>query len=453
MVWLASLAVGLRVLALSFNKSIAEELQKRMPSHVRSATMHSVGFGMIRHVNPRVRVDDKKLLNVIETHPGIVTLHSGTKQAVISDLLALVPLAQDMMIPADNSSLLLAAAEATGRTLEMPERSMLLVASILDAMDRMRSHITFSEMIRHPAVHADYPSDYHDLIMVDEAQDLNSSQHALLRKLVRPIKGRIIAVGDRYQSIYGFRGADPRSMDRLAADWNMRELPLDVSYRCAAGIVTEAQKIVGEETIHPRSDAPAGIVRSATLEAMAKEATEGDMVLCRINAPLITVALEFLRQGKKAVVRGRDIGSQLSGIVRRSKASDVLGLLRYVVDWSTDKVTKAIASKKSDAAIQAIQDTAATIEAIADGCDTVAEVLERIHDLFSDDRAGIVCSTVHKAKGLEAQRVWIVGPELIPAPWAKSQSEKEQERNIGYVAVTRAQHELVRVPLPPRRRD
>lgn len=451
MVWLAhQVPASVRVLALSFNKSIADELGRRMPAHVRSATAHSVGFGMIRKtLGSRVRLDDKKLRNLIDNHPGIVCQQGAAREAITADLLAVVPLVQDTMVDACNISILSAVAEVAGRNLDCPALSLPLVDSIISASDKMRNYITFGEMIRHPVIH-DYAPDFHDIVMLDEAQDLNSAQHALLRKLVRP-GGKIIAVGDRFQSIYGFRGADPRSMDRLAADWNMVELPLDVSYRCGTAIIDAAQKIVGVDTIKAREGAEAGEITTAKLEDLPDMAQEGDMILCRMNAPLVPVALKILKAGKKAQIRGRDIGAQLASLVRRARASDVRELLTYIADWKADRVGKLVAAKKSETAIQAVEDQAETLAAIAEECTTVADVLGRLSALFDDEREGVCLSTVHKAKGLESDTVFILGPELLPAPWAKSPSEMEQERNIHYVATTRAMRRLINVPLPDRR--
>jgi DNA helicase-2/ATP-dependent DNA helicase PcrA len=454
MVWLAGMIPAhMRVLALSFNKSIADELAKRMPAHVKSCTMHSIGYSMVRAAQGRnVRLDDRKLMNVIDTHPGVVIHQNGTRQTIISDLLAIVPLAQDCLIDTTNTGLLAALAEAAGRTIEMPDKSLPLVDSVIKCMDAMKHTITFTEMIRHPVIH-NYPSDYYDVVFVDEAQDLNSSQHAMLKKLVRPINGKIIAVGDRFQSIYGFRGADPRSMDRLRDEWNMTELPLDVSYRCASSVIAEAQKIVGEATIKAKPAAEAGEVRDATIDQMMNDATEHDMILCRINAPLVPACLKFIKAGKTARIRGRDVGAMLSALVRRSKKATIPELIAWTVDWRDDRMDKARKARKSDSAIQAIEDQADTLVAIAEECREVAEVLDKLSEIFDDRKNGITLSTVHKAKGLEANRVYLFGPELLPAKWAKSAQEIEQERNITYVAVTRAMRSLVRVPLPPRRRD
>jgi hypothetical protein len=240
-------------------------------------------------------------------------------------------------------------------------------------------------------------------------------------------------------------------MDRLRDEWNMTELPLDVSYRCATSVIVEAQKIVGEATIKAKPGADAGEVRDMTMEQMLTEVTEHDMILCRINAPLVPACLKLIKAGKTARIRGRDVGAMLSALVRRSKKATIPELIAWTIDWRDDRMDKARKARKSDSAIQAIEDQADTLVAIAEECSKVAEVLSKLSEIFDDKKIGITLSTVHKAKGLEANRVFLFGPELLPAPWAKSAQEQEQERNISYVAVTRAMRSLVRVPLPPRR--
>ena len=68
----------------------------------------------------------------------------------------------------------------------------------------------------------------------------------------------------------------------------------------------------------------------------------------------------------------------------------------------------------------------------------------KIQSIFSDDIEGIILSTVHKAKGLEADRVFIVRPDLLPMTKnIRSQWERQQENNLTYVAITRARKELI----------
>jgi DNA helicase-2/ATP-dependent DNA helicase PcrA len=61
---------------------------------------------------------------------------------------------------------------------------------------------------------------------------------------------------------------------------------------------------------------------------------------------------------------------------------------------------------------------------------------------LADGKTGPIFSTIHKAKGLEAHEVYFLRPDLCPSPWARTREAQEQERNLRYVAVTRAQERL-----------
>src|ERR1019366_3050324 len=76
------------------------------------------------------------------------------------------------------------------------------------------------------------------LVKVDEVQDLNPVNHALLDKLV---KQRLIAVGDPWQSIYGFRGAMQSGMATLAAKFATTPTNLSISFRCPRAVVEAAR--------------------------------------------------------------------------------------------------------------------------------------------------------------------------------------------------------------------
>ena len=96
-----------------------------------------------------------------------------------------------------------------------------------------------------------------------------------------------------------------------------------------------------------------------------------------------------------------------------------------------------------------LDDKVETIFALADGVDTITGVQNRIEEVFSNDKEGVVFSTVHRAKGLESDNVYILKPELFPHPMAKQDWELQQERNITYVAYTRAKQRLAFVGQVP----
>ncbi len=179
----------------------------------------------------------------------------------------------------------------------------------------------------------------------------------------------------------------------------------------------------------------------------------GDMVVCRINAPLVAGALKLLAQGRKAIVRGRDIGKNLSALVTKMSKKlddgDVSILFASVVDWMGVESRKLYAARK-DAQAQQVEDRGETLLAIMRGAKTISECKARIEKLFSDESVGVVFSSVHKAKGLEAPTVVWFGPEKCDAfeERARSQAAARQETNLKYVAATRAMKRLILLPLP-----
>lgn len=435
----------LRSVALCFNKAIALEFQSRLPRHVEAMTLHSLGFAACRRAVPGIKVDDRKLRQVLDAMPALQTTPEDERRVIRVDLEAMVGLVTDMHLDATNAEQVQDAIDATGRTVEAFPQAFPLLADVMQTMDSWTNVITFGEMLRHPLIHG-YKFYPFDVVLVDEAQDLNAVQHALLARIVKP-GGRLIAVGDKCQSIYGFRGADTASMQRLQKDWDMLEFPLDVSYRCPVAVVAEAQRLVGD-SINAHGNAKAGTVERRALKDM--QTTEaslvaGDMVLCRINAPLVPLAFRLLRQDKRVLLRGRDLGVGLVALINKLRATDINTLIEKARQWGDTQAVKALAAGKSAQAVQAIEDKAETIICFAEECATVAEVLNKIENMFSDQTPHnvILLSTVHKAKGLEAHRVVIIAPDLLPAPWAKSEKEQEQERNIKYVAITRALDTLI----------
>lgn len=436
----------LRSVALCFNKSIALEFQRRLPRHVEACTLHSLGFAACRRAVKGVRVDDRKLKHVLDALPALQQIKEEDARIIKSDLDAMCGLVMDMHLDPTSETEILEAIDVTGRTVESFATAFPFLADVVQTMDSWTDTICFAEMLRHPLIHG-YNFYPFDVVLVDESQDLNAVQHALLARIVKP-GGKLIAVGDKHQSIYGFRGADIKSMQRLKTEWDMLEFPLDVSYRCPVAVVEEAQKIIGIGTINAHPHAPQGSVERRPLKQMQtteEQLKAGDMVLCRINAPLVPLAFRLLRQDKRVLLRGRDLGVGLVALIKKFKAESVNDLIKKTHKWCSVQMDKARAAQKSEQAIQAIEDKAETLICFAEECATVAEVLVKIENLFSDQAPHnvVLLSTVHKAKGLEAQTVVLINPDLLPAPWAKTDTEKEQEKNIAYVAVTRAMRCLI----------
>ena len=148
-------------------------------------------------------------------------------------------------------------------------------------------------------------NDKYDSIIVDEAQDLSAVQRELLFKCQK-MGTRYAFFGDENQSIYNFAGADIESFRRLKRLPNTTSLPLSISYRCADNIVKFAQNYVS--SIESNDDGRKGEVK---YNGELEDIKDGDMVLCRNNAPLLRLYNDFMKLGKKCYIRGKDIGLNL----------------------------------------------------------------------------------------------------------------------------------------------
>lgn len=176
----------------------------------------------------------------------------------------------------------------------------------------------------------------------------------------------------------------------------------------------------------------------------------GDMILCRVNAPLVSECFKFLKQGRCANIQGRDVGQGLISTIKKMKATDVVDLAAKLDDWFHLETRKESAKRNpSEARMIALQDRLDCLLCFAEGQPTIEAVIAKIEAVFTDDKTspGIKLSSIHKAKGLESKRVFFLMPKggECPHPMAKSAWAKEQERNLLYVAITRSIEELVYV--------
>jgi superfamily I DNA/RNA helicase len=291
----------------------------------------------------------------------------------------------------------------------------------------------------------------YDLIFVDEAQDLNKAQQALLMASLAP-NGRFVAVGDPKQAINGFAGADCESFANLKQLANGKEYPLSVCYRCGKKIVELAQTLV--PSISAFDGAEMGEIRHASDMVGVRK---GDMVLCRKTAPLVGMCLKLIANGIPSNVLGRDMASGIKNLIVSTKAKTLDKLfekLYHQIDLAIGRAQRKGLDPTTTASVVSLQDKVACIEAVSEGCTSVSAILSRIDDMFIDRDANaqgdankakniVSLSTIHKAKGLEADNVWIIAPEKLPLRFEGQKDwEYEQELNLCYVAYTRAKKVL-----------
>jgi ssDNA-binding Zn-finger/Zn-ribbon topoisomerase 1 len=424
-----------RTLFVAFNKHIAVELQKRAPAHVAVSTFHSLGYAALRRAFGSVTFDDNKVDGILNymydrekwkhTFPAIKQLVSLVKYELSTTN------ADDLMRLVDHHGI-----DLNGDA----EMILSAVPEVISRCKRMNTVVDYDDMCWLPVV-LDISCAKYDNIFIDEAQDTCKCQIALVLKSVKD-NGIIMAAGDENQSLYGFRGADVDAMANLISKLNATTLPLSISYRNPKSVVRFVNEQLPYIAHEAADNAIEGCVRHIRYDDALNEFKPGDMVLCRTNAPLVSPAFSLIRRGIKAIIRGRDIGKGLVTLINKMRCSTINDLMVSLVEYKRNEVSKLLAAEKNSQA-QAIDDKVDTIIALSEGVNSIDELINRINNIFSDDSEGVVFSSVHRAKGLEAQRVYILKHELMPHPMAKKEWERKQEQNIRFVAYTRSLNELI----------
>lgn len=417
---------------LAFNKSIATELGKRLPDDVYTATFHSLGFSAFRSNSPvKTKVNNNKVRDIIEAKHGRVSF--------TFPLCKLISQMKGAMVePSDRKSIMQLIDKYDIQFEEGDEVDAVRdIPRIMKECLGQLHHIDFDDMIWIP-VKKDWPMSTYDVLFVDEAQDFNEMQRRLILKCVNG--GRCIVVGDPNQAIYGFRGADSNSMDIFKEqlsnkDRKVSQFPLTLSWRCPTSVVNEANRYVSN--FHAKEDAQTG---SVNVGAGFNPSNE-DMVLCRYNAPLIGAFYDLISQGKKARILGREMSRGLSNMVKKISRDNSMLMLEFTPLLTMDFKTTHAKLMNAEKIYQAngLEDRYDCLQVISGNCTTVGDIHTQIKKLFVNKDEGVTLSTVHKAKGLEADNVYVLATERMPHPNA---SNIEEERNICYVAITRAKQNL-----------
>lgn len=424
---------------LAFNKSIATELSAR---GVNGRTFHSLCFSpVMKHKNAN-NVDSNKLRTLVrELFPTMERKYGQFMQKLVGLArqagigAGLAPdTYEEWAALADHHDL--EPDQDTGTTME----EGIQLAQELLAASNDSPLVDFDDML-YVAVKDGLTLPKFDFVFVDEAQDTNAIQRALIRKIMKPTT-RLVAVGDPAQAIYGFRGADSDSMGLIAAEFGCVEMPLTVSYRCPKSVVNFAHQWV--DYIEAAPGAVDGKVNELD-RWDNKVFAAGDLVVCRTTKPLVALAYRLIRDRIAAHVMGREIGQGLKKLVDKMRAKGVDALVEKLQEHRAREVAKAKA-KDDDAKAAAISDKVECVLCIIEGLDennrTVPALLAAIDDIFSEATGGVKLATIHKAKGLEADRVFWLNSSKCPAPWATREWQVQQEENLCYVAVTRAKSEL-----------
>lgn len=418
---------GKTTLMCAFNKSIQTELETRAPDSIEVKTIHAIGYAACRRAFPKIgQPDNRKLEGYIKADRGedqeTYEVRSNLAKAISLSKAYLAESAEEIDLIMDKHDV---------DVCDDPRDNFISsVIKIMKACKADTNRVDFDDMVWMPNVHSLELNKY-DMVFIDEAQDLNISQINLALNSVES-NGRIITVADRNQAIYSFRGADSNAVQNIIDRCKSKTFPLSVTYRCAKNIVEIAQTIV--PTIESATNAIDGLVETISENKIEEMAKPGDFILSRTNAPLLKWCLALLKAGMPANIQGKDLGKTLSAMIKKSGKKDVDSFLSWLDDWRDVEVERLTKANRDSSLIE---DKAECFKVLCDGTRSLDDVRNNIDRLFhdGDDKDRVILSTIHKSKGLERDRVFVLSKTF-------KLHKNVEENNIYYVAITRAKNQL-----------
>ena len=454
-----------RAIFVAFNRHIADELADKLPEGVTARTIHSLGREAIsNYVKPSNdwKVERYKYQHLARMYAASIGLSPDSPAGkvltkTIEQIMGFIMVT--LINPTDKEAL-----QAIAAHYDIIVEDW---ATIYDAIPKLLTWgfigadtpddngrrysidecVSFDEMLYLPA-YLELPIAQYDMIYCDEAQDLSASQLEIILKMRSP-GGRIIFVGDPNQAIYGFAGADSRSIKTILERTHAVELPLSICYRCPKSHIRLAHAIVPEIETHAAAEE--GSIEEIDVNRLATSVRAGDLILCRTTAPLVTTALQLIESHISAKVRGHDIETSLINLLDSVEKMADFTFTRFAefLELYRGRMVEGYRQKDfSELAVESLNDRVHSLFAIFRRCSTqgkvatVASFRANIKSIFSDEQEAVTFCTVHRAKGLEADRVFILEENQMPHPKATKSHEIDQEWNLRYVALTRAKKAL-----------
>ena len=445
-----------------FNKSIKDELKYKLTAaglaQVSVNTRHGYGLESIRRLNPRINVNPNKTRDIAKQ----VIQYFGKPFACIAPVSKLVNLAKDAGIGWNT--------DITDRNawydlykkhdIEIEEDYSIddLIKHSIEVLRKSNDFIEecdFPDMVYWPLLKGlTMPTQFRCLLL-DEAQDTNVTGRGLAKALIR-VGGILAAVGDDWQAIYGFAGADNDSLDLIKHEFSAKELWLTVCFRCSKQVIKHAQKWMPK--IQHAPDAIEGSVTEVSYEDFHKlTPSNTSAILCRKNAPLMSLAFSYLRRGIACRIEGRDIGQNLIKLCKKWKARSLLELSNRLESHREKETQKFMANGQEQQADQ-LNDQLDCLLSLLDRArevdNSIEGLIRLIESMFTDSVTGqpqrvLTLSSVHKAKGREWDTVYLLSRDtLMPSKFARQDWQREQELHLIYVAITRAKVDLIEILSP-----
>lgn len=443
-----------KCLFIAFNKSIVDELSKRLSEYnnVHIRTLHSLGFLMLkRNFQQDFVIDEFKYRTFVKTNINELTtifveqkLTENELQQYIENIIQLIDLARFNVAQSEKEIKKIATKYAIPVSYDECETVVKCLNWGKNNIDR----IDYTDMIWLPTELDVNPHGLQfDWVFIDESQDLSLVAVQMFMKCFK--RGtRFVSIGDENQSINQFAGSSDEAFKYLCSYPHTTIFDLPITYRCAQKITSYANKIV--PSLLCRKDADEGKIQQNVRMSYLKN---GDMVLARTKAPLIKLYTRLLRRKVKCYIKGQEIGDNLLKVISSYNYKDLntdlkkdgLFLRLYENLFNErNKLMETHSLEMNDATLSSyimnLYDTINTLSILAENKTTKEQLIDHIKNIFGNENDGVCLSTIHKAKGLEANNVYILCHSAMPSKLAKTNWEIEQEKNLMYVAYTRAKH-------------
>lgn len=468
----------LNMVYLAFNTDIKDEMAAKSPSYVSVKTFNAFGFAALNRAGVAKKIDvkaDKYSSLFVEMFPPTCEKEEKNLSRNAGKAKKLLELCQNYLLEPtkENMDALCLKHNVFEATDDQSNIELIYqaVPKLLAKGGNMFNVVSFSDQLWMPIYHG-FAFEPVDILCVDEAQDLNAVQHQIVLRAIGK-KGRAIVVGDDNQAIYGFRGADSDSINTMSTlleseGREVKHFDLTMTRRCGRAIVDFCNQWVPGFQAH--ESCPEGmVITTDETTAMNDQLFQpGTMTVCRMNAPLVGLAYSLIAKGVKVWFVGREFGLALISLVKGLGARSVEDLLERLEIYRQKELAKLDKRKAKgqqvDDDIANLNDRTTCISIMAgrtveqNEMATVTELVAYMEEFFHvKDKEGAEktkrakecarLSSIHKAKGLEADTVLWLYPSIDIR--VKSDWEAKQEKNLKYVAASRAIHQLILVDEDP----
>ena len=491
-----------QILAVTFTDKAASELRHRLhdlglPAPIRAATFHAAAWAQLRWFWNRL--DKGVLPQVLASKVGTLVPLARRTRTEAKDLAAEIEWAKARGLTPDTY-----AVAATQRDAPLPAEQMAAVYADYERRKTDGGFIDYDDMLllttamlsEHPQIAAEVHDRYRHLT-VDEFQDVNPAQFALLRAWLGD-NDNVCVVGDDDQTIYSFTGATSSYLTAFHEHFpGARQVTLTRNYRSTPQVLELANRVLSTKPAATRKELTATcaagappLFRPAADHDAEVAAVVGDIkallsagtrigeiaVLYRVNsqselfeAALGAAGIPYVVPGAGGFYDRAEIRQALAVLAAGAERPDPvpLGLEDTVPSLQAtvaDTVQRVLRQQmrydhrvepRGEAARERWRNLGVLVELASREAEatpdlTLPLLVERLRARAAagadaaGDTGAVTLSTLHRAKGREFDAVFLVAVEegLLPISYAKTPTEVEEERRLLYVGVTRARRHL-----------